>query len=77
MTTSTKLSSSVNVKSFKKNLPTCTALEALLLPKLRYDRGGGGPTVPGFIQDKQASYTERIDLLFKLFFVKEIRRVIE
>jgi hypothetical protein len=55
MTTSTKLSSSVNVKSFKKILPTCTALEALLLPKLRYDRVGGGPTVPAYPQDIQCT----------------------
>jgi hypothetical protein len=52
---STKLSSSVNAKCFKKSLPTCTALEAMPLPKLRYDRGGGGPTVPAYLQDTQYS----------------------
>jgi hypothetical protein len=54
MTTSTKLSTSVNAKCFKSS-PTCTALEALLLPKLRYDRGGGGTTVPAYLQDIQCT----------------------
>jgi hypothetical protein len=33
--------------------------------------------VHGIMESHLGPYTERIDLLFELFFVKEIRRVIE